>query len=221
MRSPDLAADLHELPLISLELPLISRDLPGGQGMLWTALLPTETAGRRFATLELMPAQMTARITHAWFDYRRWAYMNGAEYFALVQPDAPSCGALDFRQCGNISARPAQVLAALREVLQHTSTVGIGTSADGAALSAAPTPSLYEASNVREMRLGVARRTARWDVVPGMEPRLECINSRHWWTERREAAAPKTVRVDGEEGKFIRACALIWMPIKAAVAARS
>ena len=45
--------------------------------------------------------------------------MNGVEYFALTQPDEPSCLNLDFRRCGNMSADAPSVVAALTRVLEH------------------------------------------------------------------------------------------------------
>ena len=153
-----------------------------GQGMIWTSMLPTERSGRRYATLELMPEQMTTISTHAWFDYRRWAFMNGAEYFTLVQPDAPECAELGFRECGNITANTSQVGAALREVFRHTAMPPIGQ-------TPATSSSLYEFSADRETRSGAARRSARWNVVPGAYVRLECIHNRH------EAAVPATAPV--------------------------
>ena len=210
-----------------------------GQGMLWTAMLPTERSGRRCATLELMPEQMTTISTKAWLDYRRWAFMNGAEYFTLVQPDAPECAELGFRECGNITANTSQVGAALREVFRHTAMplidrTPIGQTPEGLRMpasdespmtnpvghegnrmTAAASSSLYEFSAYRETRLEAARRSARWNVVPGAYVRLECIHN------RREAAAPVASGVQTAVGPlpagsgsgtetFLRICAVVW-----------
>ena len=184
-----------------------------GQGMIWTSMLPTERSGRRCATLELMPEQMTTISTKAWLDYRRWAFMNGAEYFTLVQPDAPECAELGFRECGNITANTSQVGAALREVFRHTAMplidrTPIGQTPEGLRMpasdespmtnpvghegkrmTAAASSSWYEFSAYRETRLEAAHRSARWNVVPGAYVRLECIHNRH------EAAVPATAPV--------------------------
>jgi hypothetical protein len=188
-----------------------------GQGMIWTSMLPTERSGRRYATLELMPEQMTTINTHAWFDYRRWAFMNGAEYFTLVQPDAPECAELGFRECGNITANTSQVGAALREVFRHTAMPPIGRIPIGQ--TPATSSSLYEFSANRETRSGAARRSARWNVVPGAYVRLECIHNRH------EAAVPATAPVSSgvqtavgplpagsgnASETLVRICAVVW-----------
>lgn len=188
-----------------------------GQGLIWTSMLPTERSGRRYATLELMPEQMTTINTHAWFDYRRWAFMNGAEYFTLVQPDAPECAELGFRECGNITANTSQVGAALREVFRHTAMPPIGRIPIGQ--TPATSSSLYEFSANRETRSGAARRSARWNVVPGAYVRLECIHNRH------EAAVPATAPVSSgvqtavgplpagsgnASETLVRICAVVW-----------
>ena len=183
-----------------------------GLGMIWTSMLPTERSGRRCATLELMPEQMTTISTHAWFDYRRWAFMNGAEYFTLVQPDAPECAELGFRECGNITANTSQVGAALREVFRHTAMPPIGQ-------TPAISSSLYEFSANRETRSGAARRSARWNVVPGAYVRLECIHNRH--EAAVPAAAPEASGVQTAVGPLpagsgtasetlVRICAVVW-----------
>lgn len=210
-----------------------------GQGMIWTSMLPTERSGRRCATLELMPEQMTTISTHAWFDYRRWAFMNGAEYFTLVQPDAPECAELGFRECGNITANTSQVGAALREVFRHTAMPPIGripigqtpeglrrTASDESPMTnpighetAATSSSLYEFSANRETRSGAARRSARWNVVPGAYVRLECIHNRH--EAAVPAAAPVSSGVQTAVGPLpagsgtasetlVRICAVVW-----------
>jgi hypothetical protein len=164
------------------------------------------------ATLELMPEQMTTINTHAWFDYRRWAFMNGAEYFTLVQPDAPECAELGFRECGNITANTSQVGAALREVFRHTAMPPIGQ-------TPATSSSLYEFSADRETRSGAARRSARWNVVPGAYVRLECIHTRH--EAAVPAAAPVSPGVQTAVGPLparsgtasetlVRICAVVW-----------
>ena len=100
-----------------------------GMGMAWVAMMGTAAGSHAAerpaqhataAALEIFPQQMLRQRTHAWLDYRRWAFMSGVDYFLLVQPDVPACRNLDFRRCGNVSVVPGQVSDALARVLQHS-----------------------------------------------------------------------------------------------------
>ena len=115
---------MESLPLVEqLAATEAARVLVGvhGQGMFWTSMLPTERRGgsHRCGALEIFPNQMLIQRTHAWWDYRRWAIMNGVEYFVLTQPDTPPCVNQDFRRCGNLTVHTPTLAAALRRVLTH------------------------------------------------------------------------------------------------------
>ena len=73
-----------------------------GQGMVWSAMLPTgghspltaptfvssSPAAERFAALELFPKQATTQHTHAWFDIRRKRHTRILHTHAWSQHDA-------------------------------------------------------------------------------------------------------------------------------------
>lgn len=160
-----------------------------GQGMVWTAMLPTERAS--CAVLELFPKQMRVQRTHAWLDYRRWAYMNNVEYFALTQPDTRACVNQDFRACGNMEIVPSQVASAMRKVLNHVDTSRLDE--DGARAAG---PRLAE-FNITDKTLRARARLkrevqARWLLRDAHVDR-ECITS---------------ARADGGTSML---CALTWL----------
>ena len=191
---------LESLPLVEqLRAVLAASVLVGmhGQGMLWTALLPSERSHhdphlhgqppRRASALEIFPQRMLAQNTHAWHDYRRWAFMNGVEYFALVQPDAPACADADFRLCGHIVANVSQTLGAVRVVAAHA---GLIAAPPAAAAAAGARPKLLPLHELP------APRGARWHArarfeVPGAHPLFECIGAQ-------------------EPGGEARACVVVW-----------
>ena len=146
-----------------------------GQGMLWSAMLPTTTGGdggvQRCAALEIFPAQMMLQRTHAWFDYRRWSVMNGVEYFLLTQKDTPDCVNQDFRRCGNTTLTPRSLVAALKRVLQHVE----GVPPEAPALTGLD----WSSSTVRD----------EWRIE-GAHPSIECLDrERNGW--RQVARGPK------------------------------
>lgn len=179
-----------------------------GQGMVWSAMMPTELATRpgdgqdsrappvRFAALELFPRQATQQQTHAWYDIRRWALMAGVEYFLLTTPDdppqpTPACSLRDFRRCGNLTVVTRTLLEALTLVAQHAYAIeGIApdaTAADGHADSHAPVvrPLLdaleWKARRVRE----------RWRIT-GADASMECAE--RWAPPRRVSSVGSLAR---------------------------
>ena len=175
-----------------LEAVAAARVLVGvhGMGMAWVAMMSTGGGGTdgHHAALEIFPQQMVIQRTHAWMDYRRWAYMNSVEYFLLTQPDTPACRNLDFRRCGNTTVVPAQLAAALARVLEHTMPPGHGQLGQAASMGSRPREAegleraTREAASPPQTRLAALNwksklERQRWQVE-GTTASLECLGEK-------------------------------------------
>ena len=184
---------MGELPLME-QLGAVQRaDVlvgPHGQAMVWVAMLPSEQ-GRR-ACLEIFPQQMVIQQTHAWWDYRRWAFMNEVEYFLLTQPNAASCHNLDFRRCGNFTILLPQFMTALRRVVEHVAPAAIASVAppEGREPRTTHTPPLH--------RMSWGHAKATWPIE-GVVTSLDCVT---------DPCAKPCARPPEE---LPRVCALRWM----------
>ena len=85
--------------------------------------------------------------------------MNSVDYFALTQPDQPSCVNQDFRRCGNVTMDPSSFTAALRRVMQHV---------EGDAATSALHELDWSSDEVRRS----------WSLPRAQPPTLECVGRR-------------------------------------------
>lgn len=97
-----------------------SRALVGmhGQAMAWAMMLPTED-GRHCATVEIIGDWKSFQRD----DYIRMSHVNGARYTLLRQPNDPNQPrrGCQFRDCGNVTVIPSQVVGVLRSTLTFIS----------------------------------------------------------------------------------------------------
>ena len=122
--------DFGRLPIAEqFGLVASSRVLLGnhGQGMAWSALLPTDRV--RCGVVEMF-ARGAAETPPT--DYRDWSAANGAAYVPLLQASTPDCKGRPIRTCGHVVVDVGELTRAVVTLIRGLDAAGPPPQAVGA-----------------------------------------------------------------------------------------
>ena len=122
--------DFGRLPIAEqFGLVASSRVLLGnhGQGMAWSALLPTDRV--RCGVVEMF-ARGAAETPPT--DYRDWSAANGAAYVPLLQASTPDCKGRPIRTCGHVVVDVGELTRAVVTLMRGLDAAGPPPQAVGA-----------------------------------------------------------------------------------------